>query len=124
VEDPRDLLDVLIEEAERGRVREHQAGRLLADLRPEIVQIDVPARVGVDLDQLVTGHRDARWVRSVGRVRDDDLAAAVTLAAVGEVRTHQHQSGELALGARGRLERDRIEARDLGKYLLELVHQL
>ena len=54
------------------------------------------------------------------RVRDDDLPALLVLAAIGEVRMHQHQAGELALRARSRLKRDGVETRDLGEHLLEL----
>ena len=43
VEDVADLLDVLVEEAERRRVREHQAGGVLVDLAAQIVDVDVAA---------------------------------------------------------------------------------
>jgi hypothetical protein len=45
VEDPFDLLDVLVEEAEGRGVREHERGGVLVDLGAEIVDVDVPARV-------------------------------------------------------------------------------
>ena len=54
------------------------------------------------------------------RVRDDDLPALLVLAAIGEVRMHQHQARELALRARSRLKRDGVETRDLGEHLLKL----
>ena len=44
-------------------------------------------------------------------VSADDDRAALCLAAVGEVGAHEHQAGQLALRAGGRLERDRVEAR-------------
>jgi aconitase A len=37
VHDPRDLLDVAVEQPERVRVREHQAGHVLAGLLPQVV---------------------------------------------------------------------------------------
>ena len=48
VEDPLDLLDVLVEQAERGRVREHERRGVLVDLAAQVVDVDVPARVGLD----------------------------------------------------------------------------
>jgi hypothetical protein len=96
VEDALDLVDVLVEEPERRGVREHQPGRALADLAAEVVEVDVPALVRADVDERVAGHRNARWVRAVRAVRDDDLSA-FGLAAVREIGTHQHQSRHLAL---------------------------
>ena len=48
----------------------------------------------------------------------------VGLAAVGEVRAHEHEAGELTLRAGGRLERDRVEPAHLGEDLLEAPHEL
>ena len=48
------------------------------------------------------------------------FAPLLALAALGEVRAHQHQAGQLALRAGGRLERDGVEAGDLGEHLLQL----
>ena len=125
VEDPRDLVDVLVEEPERRRVREHQpGGASRSTFVAQVLDVEVAARVRLDLDELVAGHRHARRVRPVRRVGDDDAAPLLDLAALGEVRAHQHQAGELALGAGGRLERDRVEARDLGEDLLQAPHQL
>ena len=50
VEDPRDLLDSLVEEPERRRIGQHQASGLGADLPAQIVEIDVPSRIGLDSD--------------------------------------------------------------------------
>ena len=59
VEDPRDLFDSLVEEPERRWVRQHQARRARADLRAQLLEVDVAAAIGADVDELVTGHRDA-----------------------------------------------------------------
>ena len=122
MEDPRDLLDALVEEAERRGVREHEPGGALVHLAAEVVEVEVSARVGLDLLELVAGHRHARRVRPVRGVGGDDRVAL--LAAVGEVRAHEHEPGELALRAGGRLERHRREAGDLGQDLLQVPHEL
>ena len=123
VEDPRDLLDPLVEQPERRRVREHQARRAVVDLRPQVVEVEVAAVGRRDLRELEARHRHARRVRPVRRVgRHDHVAAG--LAAVGERRTHQHQPRQLALRAGSRLQGDRRQSGDLDEDLLELPHQL
>ncbi len=122
VEDPRDLLDALVEEAERRRVREHEPRRPLVHLAAQVVEVEVAARVRLDLLELVPGHRHARRVRAVRGVRGDDRVAL--LAAIGEVRAHEHEAGQLALRAGGRLQRHRRKARDLGEDPLQVPHEL
>jgi hypothetical protein len=124
VEDRRHLLDVLVEEAERRRIGEHEAGGALVHLRPQVVEVEVPAVVGLDLLQLEARHRDARRVRPVGCVRGDDHLALLPLASVGEVGPHQHETGQLALRSRRGLEGDGVEAADLGEDLLQSPHEL
>ena len=92
VEDRGDLLDVLVEEAERRRVREHQARGGLVDLRAEILDVDVPAPVRLHRGELVPRHRHAGRIRAVCRVGDYDLAASLALAPVGEIGAHQQQA--------------------------------
>ena len=109
VEDRRDLLDALVEEPERRRVRQHQARRTVVDLCAEVVEVEVAAVGRRDLRELEAGHRDARRVRAVGGVGGDDHVP-LRLAAVGEGGAHEHQAGQLALRAGGRLQRDRRAA--------------
>ena len=122
VEDLRDVLDPLVEEPERRGVRQHEPGRPLVHLPAEVLEVEVPARVRLDALELVPGHRHARGVRPVRGVGGDDRVAL--LAAVGEVRAHEHEAGQLSLRARRRLQRDRREPRDLGEHLLEAPHEL
>ena len=124
VEDPLQLLDVLVEEPERRRVREHERRRVLVHLPAQVFDVDVAARVRLHVRQLVAGHRHRGGVRPVRRVGDDDLAPLRRLAPVLEVRAHEHQARELALAAGGRLQRDRVEARDLGEDLLQTPLEL
>jgi hypothetical protein len=124
VEDPRDLLDVLVEEPERGRVREHQPRGVLVDHLAKVRYVHIPTGVGLDLRELVAGHRHAGGVRAMCGVGRDDRVARVPFAAVGEVRPHQHQAGQLALGAGGRLERAGMQTGNFDQRLLQPPHQL
>jgi hypothetical protein len=101
VEDGGDLLDVLVEETERRRVRQHQSCRSLVDELAQVGEIDVPACVGLHLRELVPRHRYARRIRTVRRIRRHHRVAF--FATIGEVGAHQHQSGQLALRACRRL---------------------
>ncbi len=58
----------------------------------------------------------------MGRVRGDDRVAL--LPAVGEVRAHEHEPGQLALRARRGLQRHRRKPGDLREDLLQLPHEL
>ena len=124
MEDLRDLLDPLVEEAERRRVRQHEPRGALVHELAQLVHVQVPARVRADLLQLVAGHGHARRVRPVRRVGDEDRVARLALAAILEVGAYEHQAGQLALGSRRRLERDGVEPDDLGEDLLEAPHEL
>ena len=122
MEDRRDLLDSLVEETERRRVREHEPGGALVHLRAQVAEVEISSRARLDLLELVARHRHAGRVGAVRRVGRDDRVAR--LVAVGEVRAHQHQPGELALRAGRRLQRDGRKSRDLGEDLLQLPHEL
>ena len=122
VHDAGDLLDVGVEEPERVRVREHEAGHVLVRLRAQVVEVDAAVRRRADLHDLVARHRHRRRVGAVGRVRRQHLGAL--LAAVLVVGARQQEAGELPVRAGARLERDVRQAGDLGERALEAPHQL
>src|SRR3954452_1134067 len=102
VDDLGDLGDVLVEQPQRVRIGEHQARDVLVGLGAQVLDVDAPALVGADLDDLVAGHRHRRRVRAVGGVGREDLGAV--LAAVLVVGAGQQHAGELAVRAGARLE--------------------
>ena len=101
---------------------EHETGCPLVHLPAQVLEVEVPAGVGLHLRELVPRHRDARRVRPVRGVGGDDRVSL--LAAIGEVRAHEHEPGELALRPGGRLQRHGRKARHLGEDLLQVPHQL
>ena len=122
VHDARDLLDVPVEQPERVRVREHQAGHVVARLLAQVVDVHPAVGRGAHLHDLVARHRHRRRVRAVRGVRREHLGPL--LAAVLVVGAREQQAGQLAVRARARLERDVRQARHLGERLLEVPHQL
>jgi len=122
VDQAGDLGDVLVEEAERVGVGQHQAGDLLGDLGAEVVHLDPTALVGRHLHDLVTGHRHRGRVGAVGGVGGQDLGPP--FAAVGVVGAGQQQAGKLAVGAGRGLEADVRQAADLAQRALQQPHQL
>ncbi len=125
VDQAGDLGDVLVEEAERVGVGQHQAGDLvgvLVDLRPQVVHLHPAALVRRDLDHLVAGHRHRGRVGPVRGVGSQHLGPG--FAAVGVEGAGQQQAGELAVGAGGGLQADVGQAADLPQRPLQQPHQL
>ena len=77
----------------------------------------VAAAVALDLDDFHADHGGGGRVGAVGRVGHQDLRA-LGVAAIEVVGAEDQHAGELALRAGRRLQRDRVEARDLGQQLL------
>lgn len=120
-----DVGDVLLEDAVRGRVGDHQHGELVAvlrDLGAEVLDVDLAVVGGLHHDNLHPGHHGARRVGSVRGGRDQTHGPA--LVAVGTVvRAHGQEPRELALRARVRLDGHRVVAGDLGQALLQLTDE-
>jgi hypothetical protein len=122
VEDRGDLLDALVEEPERRRIREHEARRSLVHLSAQVGEVEIAPSVCPHALELVARHRHARGIRAVGGVGGDDCVAL--LPTVGEVGAHEHEAGQLPLRAGGGLQRHRRKPRDFREDLLQLPHEL
>ena len=122
VDQTGDLGDVLVEDTERVRVGQHQAGDVFIDLGPEVLDIHPALLVGRDLDHFVAGHGHRGRVGPVSGVGGQDLGRVPAL--VGVVGPGQEQPGQLALGPGRRLEAHGRQSADLGKRFLQQVHQL
>ena len=123
VDSGADFPDRVLEDAVGRRVSDHQRAQARAvhgRLRPQIREVDVALRVAGHHDRVQAGHGGARRIGAVGGGRDqDDVAVAL---ATGAVKcANDQQPGELALGARVRLQRDGVEAGDRGEQRFELL---
>ena len=125
VHESTDLADCLLVHAVRGRVRDHQRREpvaVLRDLRLEIVEVDVASLVAGHDNHAHPGHHGAGGVRAVRRDGDQaDVTLGVTTAAV--IGADREETGELALRAGVRLQRDGVVARDRHQPPLQLVDQ-
>ena len=122
VHDARDLADVAVEQPERVRVREHQAGHVVRGLRAQVVQVHAAVGVGAHLHHLVAGHRHGGRVGAVRRVGREHLVAV--LAAVLVERAREQQAGQFAVRAGAGLKRHVRQPADLGQRALQVPHQL
>ncbi len=118
----RDLLDVAVEQAERVRVGEHQAGGVVAGLLAQVVEVHAAVGRRAHLHHLEARHRHGGRVGAVRGVRREHLVAA--LAAVLEVGAREHQARQLAVRPGARLKRHVRQPGHLGQLLLEVPHQL
>ena len=73
VQQPGDLADLGVEEADRVGVGDHEDGGLVAELGLEVGEVDEPATVALDRDGLEAGEVGRGRVRAVGAVGDQDL---------------------------------------------------
>jgi len=121
VHDVGDLRDVALEEPDRVRVGQHERGGVVADGRLKRLDVDSPVVAGWEFDHVVARQRGGREVRPVRGGGDHDLGPVVAVVLV--VRLRDRDTGELAGGARGRLERDGVHPADLAEVLLEPVLQ-
>ena len=80
VHDAGDLLDVAVEQPERVRVREHQAGHVVGGLLAQVVEVHPAVLGGAHLHHLVARHRHRRRVGAVRGVRREHLVPLLAAA--------------------------------------------
>ena len=122
VQEPGDRADLRIEQSERVGVGHHEDRRLVAQLGAEVVQVDEPPGIALDGHGLEAGEMRRGRIGAVGAVGDQDLRPP--LAPVSEVGRRHQERGQLALGARRRLEAHGVQPGDLAEHLLELEEEL
>ena len=117
------LADPGFEQAEGGRIGDHDRGRARSEGLPELLQVHAAVRGGRHVDRAKAGHRRGRGICAVRRIGHEDLAALGV--APGLVIGADHEDArQLALRSGGRLERHGSHATDLGEHRLQLEQQL
>ena len=122
VDDLAHLAHVLVEQAQRVGVGQHDADGGVVGHGAQGGQIDVAACVRLDFDDLIAAHGRRGRVGAVRRVGDDDLVA-LRVAAGEVVGADDQHAGELAVRAGRRLQGDAGQPGDLAQVLLQLVHE-
>ena len=119
VQNVGDLVDLVFEDAERGRVGEHQRRGVFVDLARERFEIDAAVGVRLEVLDLVAADGRGGRVGAVRRVGNENLAAGIALRLVP--RADQQDAGELAMRAGRGLQRDRVHAGDFEQAALQQV---
>ena len=119
VQNVGDLVNLVLEDAQRRGVGEHQRRSVFVHLAREGFEID--AAIGIRLEILDRVAADGRRGRvgAVRRVGNENLLARIALRLVPRAR--QQDARELAVRARRRLQRDRVHAGDFEQAALQQV---
>jgi hypothetical protein len=119
-----DLVDLVLEDAERAGVRDHQRGDVRPQRGAQRGEVDPAALVRADGDRLVTDHGRRGRVRAVGAVGDEHLRARLVLPVGAMEGTRHEQPRQLPVRASRGLQAHRREAADLLEQLREQPHEL
>ncbi len=76
VDQPGDLEDVLLEESQRVRIRQHDGRGAVGEVAAQRAQVYETPRGAGDLDDLVSSQGGRREICAVSRIGDDDLVSA------------------------------------------------
>ena len=120
MEDVGDLVDFALEDADRGRIGEHQRGDVFVDHALEFGEIDHAQRVGLEVRNLVSAGCRRRGIRPVRGVGNNDLLARVALGLV--IGAGEQNPGELALRPGRWLQCNRVHAGDLDQAVRQQLH--
>ena len=113
--DVGNLVDLLFEDSQRIRIRQHQRGNIFVALCRQCSNIHHALCIGCHFLYGITNHRSRCRVSTVGRVRNENFLAWI---AVGLLKRANHQqAGKLAMRPGRRLQRDRIHAGDFKQTL-------
>ncbi len=112
-----DLVDLLLEDAQRIGVGQHQRGDVFVHLRFQRGDVDHARRVRLQILDRVARHGGCGWIRAVRGIGNEDLLAGIALRL--EIRANHQDAGQLAMRAGGRLQGDRVHAGDLDQLLAE-----
>ncbi len=118
VQDFGGLGDILLEHAERRRIRDHHGGHVVVHNLFQARDVDLAAFIRGHVFHVVAGNHRGRGIGAVRGVGYQNFFARVSLR-VFEVRANEQQAGEFALRARRRFQRARIHARNFDEAILE-----
>ncbi len=92
VQDVGDLVDLLLEHAQRVGIGEHQRGDIFVHLRCQRRDVDHAARVRLQILDRVAHHRGGGRIRAVRGVGNQNFLARIALRLV--IGAHHQQAGQ------------------------------
>ena len=113
-----DLFNLMIKQAKRIRIGDHEDGGLLIDLAFQVGQVDQAVRSAFHRNSLKARHLRAGRIGSVRTIWSQNDGAV--LANLAEVSGSHHQRGQLAVRSCGWLQRYRWQTRNLRKIILHI----
>ena len=118
-----DLGDVRVEQADGVGVGEHQSRSVLVGGLAQRLDVDAAVGEGRNADDVEASHGGGGGVGAVGGVRNQDVHTAFVSVFL-MVFFNQHQTGQLTVCARCRLEGHVVHAGDLAQILSGKVERL
>ena len=113
VHDLGDLVDLLLEDAQRVGICEHQCRDIFIHLRSERGHIHHALSIGFQIFHCVADHRRSRRVGPVGGIWNQNFLARAAFRFV--IGANHQQSREFAVCAGGGLQGDGVHAGDFGQ---------
>ena len=110
-----DLVDLLLEDAQRIGIGQHQRGDIFVDLRYQRSDVHHAGGIRFQVLDRVAAHRGRRRVGAVRGVGDEDLLARIALRL--EIGADQQDAGKLAMRAGSGLQGDGVHAGDFDQLL-------
>jgi hypothetical protein len=118
------LVDLVLEDAQRGGVGDHQRGGVRAKVSAQLVQVDPAPFVGADGHGLVADHAGGSGVGAMCAIRHQHLGALLAFSSGPMVCARHEHAGQLALRPGRRLQADGGQAGDLLQQLGQQPLQL
>ena len=123
VDDPGDLQNIGIEQAQGVGVGEHEPGGVRPGGRAQGLQVHAALGIGGHVDHSEAAHGGGGRVGAVGGIGDQDLGPG-WVPPVQVVFFYHQQGGELPVGPGGGLEGHLVHAGDLAQELLRPAQHL
>jgi len=109
--------NLLLKDAERRRIGDHQRGHVFADLLTKFADVDLALGIGLDIFHLVAGNHRGRWICAVRRVGNQHLFSRVPVFFM--VGADEKQSGKFALRTSCGLQGNRVHGGDFEQALFK-----
>ena len=117
VHDFGDLVDLLLEDAQRVGIGEHQRRNIFVHLRCERGHIHHALGIGFQILYRIADHGRGRRIGAVRGIRNQNLLARIALRLM--IGAHHQQSRKLAVRSGGGLQGDRVHAGDFDQALAQ-----